>query len=64
MGHKGDRDTINNVMAACTLHARSTDDLSSSEWEHLPQLPLMTKRDSLAAYVKARRVKDGWNMDV
>lgn len=32
MGHKGDRDTINNTMAACDYHARSTDDLSSDAW--------------------------------
>ena len=36
MGHTGYRDTIDNVIAACTLHARSTDDLSSSEWSHVP----------------------------
>ena len=73
MGHKGDRDVIENVMAACPLHARSTDDLSSSEWEHVPgwmvrnpddsfNKHLMTKRQSLATYVNGRRVKEGWAM--
>ena len=36
MGHTGYRDTIDNVIAACLLHARSTDDLSSEEWSHVP----------------------------
>ena len=36
MGHTGYRDTLDNVMAACTLHARSTDDMSSPEWLHVP----------------------------
>lgn len=36
MGHTGYRDTVDNVIAACLLHARSTDDLSSSEWSHVP----------------------------
>ncbi len=73
MGHKGDRDVISNVMAACVIHARSTDDLSSSEWQHVPgwmvrnpddsfNEHLMTKRQSLATYVNGRRVKEGWAM--
>ena len=68
MGHKGDRDVIENVMAACSLHARSTDDLSSSEWEYvagwqlLDRHELMTKRQSLAHYVNSRRVNEGWNI--
>lgn len=32
MGHTGYRDTLNNVICVCRLHARSTDDLSSDEW--------------------------------
>lgn len=32
MGHRGDRDTINNTMAACDYHARSTDDMTSDAW--------------------------------
>ena len=69
MGHKGDRDVIENVMAACWDHARSTDDLSSNKWDDVPgwQLSnpgdvdfLMTKRQSLAHYVNNRRVNEGW----
>ena len=65
MGHTGYRDRLDNVMAACPVHARSTDDLSSPEWDHVPgwfhrdgtaPVPLMTKRQALACYVnKARR---------
>jgi hypothetical protein len=36
MGHTGYRDVLENVMAACTTHARSTDDLSSREWRGVP----------------------------
>jgi hypothetical protein len=69
MGHKGDRDIIENVMAACTLHARSTDDLSSPEWLHVPgwhttpETPnVMSRRQALAHYVNNRRVREGWAM--
>ncbi len=63
MGHKGDRDVIDNVMAACTLHARSTDDLSSPEWQHVHGWrDLMTPRQALADYVNTRRRGEGWDV--
>ena len=70
MGHKGDRDVIENIMAACSIHARSTDDLSSPEWNHVPgwrlipdpDAALLTKRQALTTYVNTRRVKEGWAM--
>ncbi len=68
MGHKGDRDVIDNVMAACTLHARSTDDLSSPEWDHVPgwrqdgELGAWTKRKALARYVNGGRSWGGWDV--
>ena len=67
MGHTGYRDTLDNVMATCRIHARSTDDLTSPEWDHVhgwqfyPDCnidTLMTKRQSLANYVNRRR-RDG-----
>ena len=71
MGHKGDRDVIENVMAACNLHARSTDDLNSPEWAYVPgwhrmpdDYPLMTKRQALTHFVNTRRVKEGWDMPI
>lgn len=57
MGHKGDRDVIGNVIAACTLHARSTDDLSSPEWRHVPA---PHDRIALTEWVRQRRLEDGW----
>ncbi len=63
MGHTGYRDTLDNVMAACTLHARSTDDLSSPEWKHVPSWrDLMTPRQALADYVNTRRRGEGWDV--
>jgi hypothetical protein len=66
MGHKGDRDRLDNVMAACPLHARSTDDLSHQAWDGVPGwrshvidgeevAPLMTRRQALAHYVNKQR---------
>ena len=57
MGHKGARDYLGNVMAACPLHARSTDDLSSSEWQWVDG-----GRDGLAATVAARRASEGFDV--
>ncbi len=68
MGHTGYRDTIDNVMAACPIHARSTDDLTSEEWEAVPGWhglgvgALLTKRQSLAYYVNSRRRGEGWDV--
>lgn len=53
MGHTGYRDTLDNVIAACELHARSTDDLSSPEWQHVPA---PHDRKALAEWIKLRRV--------
>lgn len=61
MGHTGYRDTVNNVMAACRLHARTTDDLSTPAWSSVPRAddghPL---RDGLRLYVLHRRRAEGW----
>lgn len=73
MGHTGYRDHLANVMAACPVHARSTDDLSSSEWNHVPgwqlnfqdsegPVSLMPKRQALAAYVTGHRRGEGWDV--
>jgi hypothetical protein len=58
MGHTGYRDELNNVMAACELHARSTDDLSSSEWDAVPG----NDRIGLRLWVWTNRVKVGWDL--
>ncbi len=78
MGHTGYRDRLDNVMAACPVHARSTDDLSSPEWDHVPgwqldysphpgddwdQVPLMTKRQALARYVNTARRRAGVDVE-
>lgn len=64
MGHTGYLDTIDNVLAGCTLHARSTDDLSSDEWEHVGGIALTSYelRTMLADYVRMRRRRDGWHV--
>lgn len=56
MGHQGDRDTVNNTICACSIHARSTDDLSSDQWHHVPA----HDRQGLASWVKGRRRGKGW----
>ena len=74
MGHTGYRDRLDNVMAACHIHARSTDDLSSPEWDHVPGwrsreidgslvVPLMTKRQALAHHVNSRRRREGVDLE-
>ena len=72
MGHTGYRDTLANVMAACSIHARSTDDLTSPEWDHVPgwrhvdgtaPIPLLTKRQALAHYVNRRRRSEGVDVE-
>lgn len=68
MGHKGARDVLTNVMAACELHARSTDDLSSTEWhavaiwaEALPgREEQKAYRSWLTQYVNQLRASQGW----
>ena len=72
-GHGGSRyrNTVNNTMAACRIHARSTDDLSSDEWDHVRGWSvrdkddrfnehLLTKRQALTKAVLERRQKEGW----
>ena len=60
MGHTGYRDTIDNVIAACEIHARSTDDLSSPEWQHVPA---PHDRKALAEWVRESRVDWGLDME-
>lgn len=57
MGGRKTADTVNNTLAACPLHARSTDDYSSREWLNVPG-----ERDgqALAVWVKQRRRSRGW----
>jgi len=62
MGHTGYRDHLGNVMAACPLHARSTDDLSSPEWAHVGKGGSFDRRTLLANYVNTRRRRDGWDV--
>lgn len=57
MGHTGYRDTVNNTMAACALHARTTDDLTAPAWQ---DVPAPGDRLALAAWVKAQRRAAGW----
>ncbi len=60
MGGSRYRNTVNNTMAACPLHARSTDNLSSPEWDHVPKVPLSTKREALTTYLVEYRRGEGW----
>jgi hypothetical protein len=58
MGGGSSRDTVNNTIAACPIHARSTDDRTSPEWRHVPA-PHDPK--ALAEWVlKYRRNVGGW----
>ncbi len=71
MGHTGYRDRLVNVMAACTLHARSTDDLTSPEWGVIRQLlgGRVGRRDSgllraqLAESIDLRRRAEGVDLE-
>jgi hypothetical protein len=62
MGHTGYRDRLDNVLAACPVHARSTDDLSSPEWVHVSDPDRIGRRAALARYVADRRRREGWEM--
>ncbi len=62
MGHTGYRDHLANVMAACPVHARSTDDLTSPEWNHVGEGASFDRRTWLARYVNTRRRRDGWDV--
>lgn len=57
MGHTGYRDTVNNTLCACTVHARSTDDTTSPEWRFVPE---PHDRLALAEWVKQQRRRNGW----
>jgi hypothetical protein len=63
MGHTGYRDVLWNVMAACPVHARSTDDLSSPEWCFLPGAGSFALRTALTNYVNQRRRDEGWDVE-
>ena len=79
MGHTGYRDRLDNVMAACSVHAASTDDLTSDEWDNVPgwqyplpipendeaaeRIALMTKRQALARHVNTRRRREGVDLE-
>jgi hypothetical protein len=57
MGGGSSRDTVNNTIAACPIHARSTDDRSSPEWRHVPA-PHDPK--ALVEWVQGQRRGRGW----
>ena len=59
MGGGSTRDTVNNTIAACPVHARSTDDRSSVEWRHVPA-PHDPK--ALADWVQGWRQGAGWDV--
>ncbi len=61
-GHTGYRDHLANVMAACLVHARSTDDLTSPEWAHVGRGGSFDRRTLLAHYVNTRRRGEGWDV--
>ncbi len=64
MGHTGYRDTLGNVMAACLVHARSTDDMTSPEWRQVGTADLATYelRIKLTDFVNTRRRGEGWDV--
>jgi hypothetical protein len=59
MGHTGYRDTIDGVIAACERHARSTDDMSSPEWEL--NVPAPHDRKALVEWVRGDRERRGYS---
>ncbi len=72
MGHTGYRDHLTNVMAACSRHARSTDDLSHRDWGVIRQLlgdrddMTMTSgllRAQLAEHIDLRRRSEGVDLE-
>lgn len=72
MGHTGYRDTLENVIAACPRHARSTDDLSSLEWNAIKRLlgkhtnetiPSGMLRAQLAEHIDQRRRAEGVDLE-
>lgn len=74
MGHTGYRDHLTNVLAACGIHARSTDDLTDPEWGVIRQLlgdrddswPPMASgllRAQLAELIDQRRQREGVDLE-
>ncbi len=57
MGHNGYRDSLSNVIAACTYHARSTDDLSNEVW-----VEIGLDRIGLTEWVRKSRSRQGWEI--
>ncbi len=57
MGGRASADRVNNVLAACRRHARSTDDLSSMEWESVPP---PHDQKALAEWIREVRMMEGW----
>ena len=56
-GGRASADCVNNVFAACDLHARSSDNNSSDQWQHVPP-PSDAK--ALAEWIREQRMKEGW----
>lgn len=73
MGGRTSTDTISNVLAACQVHARSTDDHSSVEWNAVGWwAENVLKAEGnwsswqmqawLREYVRLSRRQEGWNV--
>lgn len=65
MGHTGYRDTFDNVMAACSLHARVTDDGSHDAWSDIHggyPGTMYGARVMLADHVARSRARNGYNV--
>ncbi len=56
-GGRRSADRVNNVLAACTRHARSTDDMSAMEWESVPP---PHDQKALSEWIREERMKQGW----
>lgn len=70
MGHTGYRDTLDNVMAACLLHARISDmqggpDLLAREWAKVGDLSagFSALRPDLTRRVRESRLAMGFDLD-
>lgn len=69
MGHTGYRDRLGNVMAACDLHAKVTDDLSHPDWSEIhkqfptPIVDAGARRWMLAEHVNNARRVAGYDIE-
>jgi len=70
MGHKGARDTLDNVMRACSLHARVSDGIGSgpvvaAEWAKVTTLDVRrgVARDILTRRIRVAREAEGFVLD-